>query len=91
MCFLVLCFSFHELGVYDLPAVIDFILKITEYSKLDVVGYSLGATVSFACLSDKPEYNDKINKLALIAPATNFATSPVAAVVKQFSEILLVI
>ncbi|XP_001951496.2 gastric triacylglycerol lipase [Acyrthosiphon pisum] len=84
-------FSFHELGVYDLTAVIDFILKKSEYSKLDIVGYSLGATVAFVCLSDKPEYNDKINKLALIAPATNFKTSPVTAIVKQFSDIVLII
>ncbi|KAL5243616.1 hypothetical protein ACI65C_011026 [Semiaphis heraclei] len=81
-------YSFHELGVYDLTAVIDFILKKSEYSKLDIVGYSLGATVSFVCLSDKPEYNAKINKLALIAPATNFKTSPVTAIAKQFSDIL---
>ncbi|XP_015364415.1 PREDICTED: lipase 3-like [Diuraphis noxia] len=84
-------YSFHELGVYDLTAVIDFILKKSEYPRLDVVGYSLGATVAFVCLSDKPEYNAKINKLALIAPATNFKTSPVTAIVKQFSDILLII
>ncbi|KAL4120710.1 hypothetical protein QTP88_013352 [Uroleucon formosanum] len=84
-------FSFHELGVYDLTAVIDFILKKTEYSKLDIVGYSLGATVAFVCLSDKPEYNAKVNKLALIAPATNFKTSSVTVLIKQFSEILSII
>lgn len=81
-------FSFHEMGVYDLTAVIDFILKKTEHSKLNVVGYSLGATIAFVCLSDKPEYNAKVNKLVLIAPATNFKTSPVTTFVKQFPKIV---
>jgi len=79
------------MGVYDLPAVINFILKKTEYSKLDIVGYSLGASITFACLSDKPEYNAKINKLVLIAPATNFKTSPVATIVQLFPKMSWVI
>lgn len=33
-------FTFHEMGKYDLPAVIDFILDKSEYDQLHYVGHS---------------------------------------------------
>ena len=63
------------MGVYDMTTAIDFILKSTGYSKLDMVGYSLGTTMSLACLSDRPEYNSKINKLVLMAPTSRLKSS----------------
>ncbi|XP_001951191.1 gastric triacylglycerol lipase [Acyrthosiphon pisum] len=82
-------FSFHEMGVYDMTTTIDFILKTTGYSKLDVVGYSLGTTISLACLTDRPEYNSKINKLVLMAPTSRLKSSGMPLnIAKQFSTIL---
>ncbi|XP_015364414.1 PREDICTED: lipase 3-like [Diuraphis noxia] len=63
-------FSFHEMGVYDFPAVVDFVLNKTGRAKLDIVGYSLGATIALVGLSEKPSYNSKIDKLVLMAPTT---------------------
>lgn len=38
-------FDFEEMGVYDVPATVDFILKATNRSKLDAyVGHSEGTT-----------------------------------------------
>jgi len=62
--------SFHEMGVYDFPAVVDFVLNKTGRAKLDIVGYSLGATIALVGLSEKPSYNSKIDKLVLMAPTT---------------------
>jgi len=62
--------SFHEIGIYDFPAVVDFILNKTGRAKLDIVGYSLGATIALVGLSEKPSYNSKIDKLVLMAPTT---------------------
>nr|AKM28433.1 gastric triacylglycerol lipase 1 [Aphis gossypii] len=82
-------FSFHEMGVYDMTTAIDFILKSTGHSKLDVVGYSLGTTISLACLSDRPEYNSKINKLVLMAPTSRLKSSGMPInIFKQFSKIV---
>lgn len=53
-------FSFHEIGVYDIPAVIDFILMTTGEEKLFHIGHSQGTTGFYVMLSEKPEYNDKI-------------------------------
>jgi len=33
-------FSFHEMGVYDLPANIDFVIEKTGVDKIDYVGHS---------------------------------------------------
>lgn len=40
-------FSFHELGVYDLPAMIDYVLIATKKTKLIFVGHSQGTTQVF--------------------------------------------
>lgn len=37
-------FSFHELGVYDLPAMIDYVLKTTNHTKFIYVGHSQGTS-----------------------------------------------
>lgn len=62
-------FSFHEIAVNDLPAVIDMVLAISGNTQTFYVGHSLGTTVITALLSEKPEYNQKINTAFLLAPA----------------------
>lgn len=71
---------------------IDFILEKTGYSKLDMVGYSLGTTIALAGLSDRPEYNSKINKLVLMAPTSRFKSSRMLLnIFKLFSKPITVI
>ncbi|XP_071419420.1 lipase member M-like isoform X2 [Pithys albifrons albifrons] len=38
-------FSFHEMAMYDLPAMVDFVLQKTEQKQLYYVGYSQGCTI----------------------------------------------
>lgn len=61
-------FSWFEMGIYDQPAAIDYILQETSSSKLHYHGYSQGTTTLFVLLSEKPEYNDKIHVAALMGP-----------------------
>lgn len=61
-------FSWHEIGIYDLPATIDYILKQTDYSRLHYIGHSQGTTTFFVLCSEKPEYNDKISLMVAMAP-----------------------
>lgn len=63
-------FSFHEMGIYDLPAMIDYTLKISGSSKLFLIAHSQGCTASLVMLSSRPEYNDVILQAHLIAPAS---------------------
>ncbi|XP_018053449.1 PREDICTED: lipase 3-like [Atta colombica] len=62
-------FSWHEIGYYDLPATIDYILEKTGHSKLYYIGYSQGATTFYVMGSERPEYNAKIKGMISLAPA----------------------
>uniref|UniRef100_A0AAR5P0H5 AB hydrolase-1 domain-containing protein n=1 Tax=Dendroctonus ponderosae TaxID=77166 RepID=A0AAR5P0H5_DENPD len=62
-------FSFHEIGYYDLPATIDYILNITGKEKLHFIGHSQGTTTFFVMVAEKPEYNNKINVMVGLAPS----------------------
>jgi pimeloyl-ACP methyl ester carboxylesterase len=53
-------FSFDEIALYDLPAMVNYILDKTNQSKLFYVGHSQGNMVAFARLSTCPEFNSKI-------------------------------
>lgn len=61
--------SWHEIGVYDLPATIDYILEQTNQTKLAYAGVSQGGAVILVTLSERPQYNEKIIIAQLMAPA----------------------
>ncbi|XP_062544060.1 lipase 3-like [Armigeres subalbatus] len=62
-------FTFHEIGYYDVPASIDYVLDKTNSERLHYVGFSQGTLVSFVATSSRPEYNDKIIQMQEISPA----------------------
>ncbi|XP_012153789.1 gastric triacylglycerol lipase [Megachile rotundata] len=62
-------FSYHELGVYDLPAMIDYVLNCTKREKLFYIGHSQGTTQFWVMMSQKPTYNAKIQLMVGLAPA----------------------
>ncbi|KAH8410630.1 hypothetical protein KR009_007733 [Drosophila setifemur] len=62
-------FSWHEIGMYDLPAMIDHVLKATGFQKLQYVGHSQGCTSFFVMCSMRPAYNDKVISMQALAPA----------------------
>lgn len=61
-------FSWTEMGVYDHPAVIDYVLSLTKHSKVYYAGHSQGTTSLLVLLSMRPEYNQKIRVSSLMAP-----------------------
>ncbi|CAG7828580.1 unnamed protein product, partial [Allacma fusca] len=62
-------FSIDEIALYDVPSLIDHILKETKVPAINYVGYSLGSTTFFMALAAQPSYNQKIRKMAGLAPA----------------------
>ncbi|XP_044766593.1 lipase 1-like [Coccinella septempunctata] len=62
-------FSYHEIGIYDLPAKIDHILETTKKKKIYYVGHSQGGTSFYIMSSERPEYQEKIVMASLLAPA----------------------
>lgn len=67
-------FSWYEMGFYDLPAVINEILRKTKREKISCVGHSQGGTSLFVLLSTRPEFNSKI-KLAVSMASFTFMTN----------------
>ncbi|KAL7300231.1 hypothetical protein TKK_0006870 [Trichogramma kaykai] len=61
-------FSWHEMGVYDHPANIDYILNATGKEAVIYIGHSMGTTSSYVLLSTRPEYNDKVALAISLAP-----------------------
>ncbi|CAH2255164.1 jg7247 [Pararge aegeria aegeria] len=61
-------YSIHELGYYDLPAIIDEVLLRTGAQSLTAIGHSQGNTIFYILGSTRPEYNAKINLLIALSP-----------------------
>lgn len=56
------------MGIYDLPAMIDYILSRTGEKQLFYIGFSQGTTQFWILTSLKPEYNEKIKLMSAMAP-----------------------
>ncbi|XP_053618551.1 lipase 1-like [Plodia interpunctella] len=63
-------FTPNEIGVYDVPAIIDYVLDQTGEDKLNYIGYSQGAGTFFIMCSERTGYCDKVNVLIALAPAS---------------------
>lgn len=62
-------FSFHEIGIYDLAANIDYILGRNGGKPVSVLGFSESGNSVLALLSTRTEYNNKVDKVLLVSPA----------------------
>lgn len=58
----------EDLGHYDLPAMVDYILRVTGQKKLSYVGFSLGCTVFYVGANLRPELNDKVEVMISLGP-----------------------
>jgi len=67
-------YSWDEMGRYDIPANIDYILETTGEEKLIYVGHSLGCTLFYIAMIEHPHLNDKIENMISLAPTTSVAS-----------------
>nr|CAD7204041.1 unnamed protein product [Timema douglasi] len=83
-------FSWHESGVYDLPAMIDYVLSRTGQSNLYYIGHSMGTTMFYVMASMRPEYNAKIRAQFSLAPVAFMSNlkSPVIRLMATFDNTL---
>ncbi|XP_060666671.1 lipase 3-like [Drosophila nasuta] len=86
-------FTFHEMGIYDLPSTIDYALNNTGFSQLHYIGHSQG-TLSFWIMgSERPDYMEKIILMQAMAPIAYFKNtwSPIILFLgtTRFTSILL--
>ncbi|XP_022116482.2 lipase 3 [Pieris rapae] len=83
-------FSWHEIGYYDLPAMIDYVIKETGVKKMQYVAFSQGTTAFWVMTSLKPEYNEKFTAMHAMAPIAYVGNirSPVIRAVAPFTNSL---
>lgn len=61
-------FSFHEMAIYDLPTMIDYILSLRNRRSLSYVGHSQGNQIMFVLQSLQPEWGHKVKPFIAMAP-----------------------
>lgn len=83
-------FSWHEMGYYDLPAVIDYVLFKTDKTDLQYIGHSQGTTAFFVMTSERTEYNQKIEMMHAIAPVAflKHVISPPIRIIAPFVSVV---
>ncbi|XP_018397034.1 PREDICTED: lipase 3-like isoform X2 [Cyphomyrmex costatus] len=62
-------FSFHELGIYDLPAMISYITNMTLHPLHTYIGHSMGATASYVMAAERPDIARIVRTIISLAPA----------------------
>ncbi|XP_063980892.1 gastric triacylglycerol lipase-like isoform X2 [Diachasmimorpha longicaudata] len=82
-------FSMDEYAIKDLPAMMDYILDATNRSSLSYIGISLGTTISTILLSNRTDYNSKLNLVVHLAPVTFFKTPNLARKILSIAADLL--
>ncbi|XP_053673701.1 lipase 3-like [Anopheles nili] len=82
-------FSFHEIGLYDVPAMVDHIRGNTSTDAIHFVGHSQGGAAFLVMASLRPEYNARFASVHLMAPAAyvHHATSPLVEFAARLDEL----
>lgn len=83
-------FTWEEIGVFDLPSMIDYALNVTGQESLHYMGYSQGATSFYVMSSLKPEYTRKVKMMFALAPVAWMAhvRSPLVKMFSPASNVL---
>ncbi|XP_014365343.2 lipase 1 [Papilio machaon] len=63
-------FSTDEMGLYDVPATIDYVLNKTGADQVNYIGFSQGAGAFLIMCSELPDHCGKARSLIALAPAT---------------------
>ncbi|RLW04135.1 hypothetical protein DV515_00005977, partial [Chloebia gouldiae] len=77
-------FSFDEIGKYDIPAELNFIMNKTGQKDVYYIGHSEGTTTGFVAFSTYPELSQKIKAVFALAPVVTIthATSPLVTITR---------
>jgi lysosomal acid lipase/cholesteryl ester hydrolase len=70
-------FDWHEIGIYDVPASVDLVLKHTGHKAVHFIGCSEGTTTFFVMAAVRPEYNAKIITMHALGPTAFMSHSKV--------------
>lgn len=83
-------YSWDECGIYDIPAMIDLILKKTGHEQIHYLGHSMGTTGFMVMMNSKPEYGKKVIMANFLAPVAYMenTVSPIRAITPFIHDIM---
>ncbi|CAH2056964.1 unnamed protein product, partial [Iphiclides podalirius] len=81
-------FTVNEIGHFDVPAMIDYILNYTSSEQLNYIGYSQGASTYFIMCSEREGYSEKVQLLIGVEPDSRntFTKSLICRVIAALYE-----
>ncbi|KAK0080852.1 hypothetical protein PV325_013228 [Microctonus aethiopoides] len=84
-------FTFHEMGIHDLTAVIPYVTNL-KHDKLIYIGHSMGTTMGFVMASERPDIASNIRFMISLAPVAFMKNikSPLRIVAPFASDIEIV-
>ncbi|ODM99694.1 Lipase 3 [Orchesella cincta] len=62
-------YSFHEMGVYDVPAVLKYVTEYTGFRNVHYIGFSMGSTAMLTALSKQPNLNSMTRTGIILGPS----------------------
>lgn len=79
------------MGVFDLPAIIDYILIRTQKHQLTYISHSQSSSIVYVLLSMRPEYNRKFSSIHTMAPQVilKYYHPLIATIVPYLDEIMV--
>ncbi|KAL5252666.1 hypothetical protein ACHWQZ_G015442 [Mnemiopsis leidyi] len=81
-------FSFQEMGEIDLPAMVDYVLKVTGQKKIFYTGHSQGTEMGFLGFSSNPDLASKISLFTALAPIARISYAKgLIALLKEFVDL----
>ncbi|KFO71007.1 Lysosomal acid lipase/cholesteryl ester hydrolase, partial [Cuculus canorus] len=83
-------FSFDEMGKYDIPAELYFIMNKTRQEDVYYVGHSEGTTAGFIAFSTYPELAKRVKMFSALSPVVtgSYATSPLVKLARAPEPLL---
>lgn len=78
--------SWHEMGEFDVPAILDYVTTATEQARVPVVGHSMGNTMMMVMGALRPEYNRLVSVHVALAP-TVFLQHAQSPILKGFAAL----
>ncbi|XP_045475155.1 lipase 1-like isoform X2 [Harmonia axyridis] len=86
-------FSFHEIAVFDIPALLDYIRKKTGGKrKVNFMGHSMGGTIQFVYSSMLPDHaKENVEAIVSLAPVvyTKYLKSEVPRILSDYTGFIL--
>ncbi|KAJ1523634.1 hypothetical protein ONE63_001477 [Megalurothrips usitatus] len=65
-------FSWHENGLYDVSAMLDYVAERTGQPSVLYGSHSMGGTALLVLLSERPQYNARVRASFMLTPAVYF-------------------